>query len=107
VTGSKDTDGLTPAYEYEAWGDLKKITPPGGEAATSFTYNPATSTANATVTMTTADASTTYNTVTYEYDKLGRLSKTQRSLPGVACAEQVVGYDNLGRRATESVWKNC
>ena len=111
VTSSISTDDLTTAYDYEAWGALKKIAPPG-EAPTTYSYTPATYTSssissNARVTATTSDAASTYNAVTYTYDGLGRLFKTSRALPGAACAEQIVGYDNNGRRATESTWKYC
>jgi RHS repeat-associated protein len=106
VTESKASDGLATTYGYEAWGAINTVSPPG-EAATSYTYAPPSGSANATVTATTADADTTYSTVTYTYDGMGRLSKTQRALPGVTCAEQIIGYDSNGRRATESTWKTC
>lgn len=112
VTASKSTDALTTSYEYQPWGALKKVTPPG-EAWTTYTYTPATYgpgtiSANATVVATTADnTNPNYKTVTYSYDGLGRLFKTSHALPGVSCAEQIIGFDNNGRRATESIWKTC
>jgi RHS repeat-associated protein len=80
---------------------------PPGEAATTYLYVPATASANAKVTATTAAGTTSEVVTAYEYDRVGRHVRTERTLPGAGCSEQVVTYDALGRKRTESVWKAC
>lgn len=101
VTTSRGPDGLATTYGYQVWGALKSLTLPGETAAT-YTYAPATESTNATVTMAKSDIG-----MVYEYDGLGRLRRTARTLPGAGCVEQVIGYDAFGRHAQDSVWKAC
>ncbi len=101
VTGSTNTDGLVTAYGYKRWGALESLTPPG-ENSTTYTYTPATLSTFASVGLTTGGVTTIY-----EYDRLGRLRRTQRTLPGAGCVEQLVGYDQVGRKAQEMTWHAC
>ena len=111
VTASRATDTLETSYSYKDWGTLESVTPPG-ETSTTYTYTAATAApaALARVVATrdpSAQSSTDDVTVTYEYDSVGRLSRTERTLPGAGCSEQVITYDQLGRKDSESVWKPC
>jgi RHS repeat-associated protein len=106
VVTSRTPDDLATSYGYKRWGALEMISPPG-EAATTYLYTPATSTANAKVTATTAAGTAAEVSTAYAYDAVGRHVRTERTLPGAGCSEQVVTYDALGRKRTESVWKTC
>ena len=101
VTTSRGVDGLATTYGYNVWGSLKSVQLPGELEAT-YEYAPATPSTPAKVTMTKADIS-----MVYEYDGLGRLHRTERTLPGAGCVEQIITYDGFGRHAEESVWKTC
>ena len=106
VVTSRTPDDLATSYQYKRWGALEMVTPPG-EAATTYLYTPATASANARVTATTAAGTASEVTAAYEYDAVGRHVRTERALPGAGCSEQTVTYDVLGRKRSESVWKTC
>ena len=109
VTSSTATDGLVTSYAYKSWGAIESVTPPG-ESGTTYTYTAATATAAAKIVATRdPDTNTTGDeqTTTYEYDPLGRVRRTERTMPGAGCVEQIVAYDKQGRRDTAGVWKPC
>lgn len=109
ITVSTATDSLATGYTYKRWGALESVTPPG-ETATTYEYTLATTTDFAFVTATrdpVPGPTTDDVTTRYEYDRYGRLRRTERTVPGAGCAEQIVTYDGQGRKDTESVWKQC
>jgi len=108
VTISKGTDELATQYDYEIWGRLSAITPPG-ETPTTLNYTNATATAFAKIEAKRDPSAGSDDdvTLTYHYDRLGRLQRTQKNLPGAGCVEQVATYDGQGRKSTESIWNTC
>jgi RHS repeat-associated protein len=109
VTASRGSDELPTTYDYDVWGRLRSVTPPG-EVPTTYAYTNATATEGARI-VATRDPnllSTTDDVVLrYDYDRLGRLQRVQRALPGAGCVDQELTYDGLGRKSTESIWKSC
>lgn len=104
VTTSRVTDGKPTTFTYKPWGALESSTPPA-EVTSFYTYTPATANTFAHVTTTTGDVITRH-----EYDRLGRLRRTERTIPasaGPTCIEQVMTYDGPGRRSSESTWRPC
>ncbi|HEX2834288.1 MAG TPA: RHS repeat-associated core domain-containing protein [Thermoanaerobaculia bacterium] len=109
ITTSRGPDGFSTTYDYETWGRLRSITPPG-ETPTTYTYANATATTTARVVASRdAELLSTVDDVisTYDYDGLGRVRRVERTLPGANCVEQEVSYDALGRKSSESIWKAC
>ena len=101
ISQSKGSDGLATTYTYDALGRLETVSPPG-EATMTYQYVPATQTANPRVTATREGTTTAY-----EFDRLGRLIRTERPVPGSGCTEQITEYDDPGRKWKTSVWKTC
>jgi YD repeat-containing protein len=101
VEESKDTAGLLTTYGYTPWGTLSSVKPPG-ELQTDYVYTPATTLAAAKVTMTRGDT-----TVVYEYDRMGRVAREERTVPGSGCVQRKISYDVFNRLTAETVWHRC
>lgn len=101
VTASEDTEGLVTAYGYTAWGALSSVKPPG-EQQMDYAYTPATTLQPANVTVTRGNT-----TIVYEYDRMGRLAREQKNVPGAGCVQRKISYDVFNRLARETVWHAC
>ncbi|MGH7410655.1 MAG: RHS repeat domain-containing protein, partial [Candidatus Methylomirabilis sp.] len=100
ITTSKDPNSaLTTAYTYDALGRIKSITPPGGELATTISYD---STTQTTVSRGLGSSVTWQR---YLYDGLGSLSCEIRQMPS-GYAVRTHTYDSAGHANFVSEWFN-
>lgn len=97
---SKDSAGLTTTYQFDSSGRLAGVTPPG-LTATTYTYSAATSTQYAKVTAQTGTGADRIATE-YQFDRLGRLSREQKLMPGAIWSVRETLYDSAGRRLSVS-----
>lgn len=113
ISQSRDTGGVTTAYEYDALGRITDILPPQPEHPTQIEYvnvkravvrqgDPALMGAD----FSCGNVAGDYIMTCYDYDDLGRLTRTQKRTydPSLGPAEQSTRYDALGRRTFESEW---
>ncbi|HYC59155.1 MAG TPA: hypothetical protein VEK79_06265 [Thermoanaerobaculia bacterium] len=102
ATAGKAVDGVaTTSYEYEPWGRLKKMTPPG-QTPTLFTFTNATASAFAKVeARRNADPASANDdiSIVYHYDGMGRLVQQKELMPGAtpAWTLRATTLDALGR----------
>jgi YD repeat-containing protein len=80
ITTSRDSAGVTTSYQYDAAFRLTDVIPTGS-AASSYSYIPATSSANARVVETVKDGAIELMSSTYEFDGIGRVKRVSKSIP--------------------------
>jgi RHS repeat-associated protein len=126
LTSQRDLNGLATAYGYDPLGRLTSITPPAGEAATTYCYadwsaqNPS----QAAFVLAKKGAASSCSTddglpgagsgslEAYQFDVLGRLQREVRRLPnplstGSYLSFQEIRYDTAGHRSFLSEWTPC
>ena len=126
ITASRDPNGLVTAYEYDALGRLTRITPPGGEVATTYCYADwsAQSPSQAAYVLVKKGASSSCSPDdglpaagsgslgAFQFDVFGRLQREVRRLPnplstGSYLSFQETRYDAAGHRSFLSEWTPC
>ncbi len=100
VVKKKDTAGVTTTYDYEAKPVRLKSVKPAGGATASYEYENSTASRNAHVIETVTGPSGVIATNTYEYDGLGRVKRSSKTLPNGKVAVVQNDYDALGRAAS-------
>lgn len=95
---STDPSGVDVQFTYDALGRPVDTTPQS-DAATHVTYNSTTQ-----ATSITSLSGTEYAKTVVKTDSLGRVLKTQRTMPGGAVAKKLVAYDGQGNKTSESEW---
>ncbi len=125
ITASRDPNNLQTGYAYDALGRLRRVMPPGTEAATSYCYfkwDPGTPSRGATVLSKRGAANECANddgvpalgsaaVEAYLYDGFGRISRQIKSLPnpngGSYFAVRQSTYSPGGQLSFQSEWAPC
>ncbi|HQR44457.1 MAG TPA: RHS repeat-associated core domain-containing protein [Thermoanaerobaculia bacterium] len=125
IVASRDPNGLTTSYGYDALGRLTRVTPPGGEAATTYCYQPWNASTNpaayvlakkgAALPCRTNDGTPGEGTGSFEayvFDGSGRLVRELRRSPNALSGGgwfsfRETRYNNAGYAAFAGEWAAC
>jgi len=101
ISASRDAAGQATTWLYDRARRLEKMTPPGGLAPTTYTFEHATTASPARVTVKSGSGSLESRNV-FEFDPFGRVSIDKRLMADGTMSGRKTEYDSAGRRASVS-----